>query len=331
MDVVVRTDEGALTSLAPEWRALWDADPHASIFHTPEYANVSWETDLGADRIFVAVEVRRAGELAGLATFGIDPDTTLRFLGNAHVTDYLGPMSRPEDRDDVAVALVEGIGRIEGWGAAVLECLPARPGWPEAISRAAKAAGFEVAETQQDVCPQVEIPGSYDDYLASLNGKLRHEIKRKARRLEREAGPYAIRHTTAESLGEDLETFFDMHQASQGHKGKFMHDDMKVFFRRLADAFEQRGWLRLVWLDVGGAPWAAMMSFSERGIYSVYNSAFDHTKRELGPGMVLVAETIRLAAEEGCATYDLLRGDEPYKYRFGAVDEPVVQLTLARG
>jgi CelD/BcsL family acetyltransferase involved in cellulose biosynthesis len=46
--------------------------------------------------------------------------------------------------------------------------------------------------------------------------------------------------------------------------------------------------------------------------------------------MVLISELIERAADEGCATFDLLRGDEPYKYRFGAVDREVRTLTLVR-
>jgi CelD/BcsL family acetyltransferase involved in cellulose biosynthesis len=46
--------------------------------------------------------------------------------------------------------------------------------------------------------------------------------------------------------------------------------------------------------------------------------------------MVLVWELIELATDEGCTTFDLLRGDEPYKYRFGAVDREVRTLTLVR-
>jgi CelD/BcsL family acetyltransferase involved in cellulose biosynthesis len=43
-----------------------------------------------------------------------------------------------------------------------------------------------------------------------------------------------------------------------------------------------------------------------------------------------MGETIRLAAEEGCSTFDMLRGDEPYKYRFGATDVPLIRLLLER-
>jgi CelD/BcsL family acetyltransferase involved in cellulose biosynthesis len=43
-----------------------------------------------------------------------------------------------------------------------------------------------------------------------------------------------------------------------------------------------------------------------------------------------MGDTIRLATEEGCSVVDLLRGDEPYKYRFGAEDVPLIRLRLAR-
>ena len=330
MDVALSTDDAALDRLEPEWRALWDADPHASIFHTPEYARVSWQTELGADRELRIVELRRDGALVGLATMAIDPDRTLRFLGNAQVTDYLGPMSAPADRDEVATDLVRAIAGRDDWVVAELDCLPCDSGWPDTLARAGKDVGFEVEQHRQDVCPRVALAGSYDAYLEALPGKLRHEIKRKARRLEREAGPYTVRLTEPDRLRADLDVFYEMHRDSEGHKGKFMHEQMTTFFDRLCEAFQRRGWLRLAWLEIDARPWAAILSFSERGIYNVYNSAFDHTKRELAPGMVLAAETIRMAAEEGCHTYDFLRGDEAYKYRLGAVDEPVVRVGFRR-
>ena len=37
------------------------------------------------------------------------------------------------------------------------------------------------------------------------------------------------------------------------------------------------------------------------------------------------------AAGEGCRVFDLLRGDEPYKYRFGATDRRLERLMIARG
>ena len=329
MEVRVRRDDAALTDLSGEWLSLWRKDPSASIFHTPQYARIAWETELGADHSLGVIEMIRDGVLTGLAAVMIDEDRTLRFLGNQAVTDYLGPISAPQDREAVAKAFVDAIGSFE-WKRAELFGLAVPTGWPEAIARSAKAAGYEVDEAQQDVCPRIEPLGTYEEYLASLDGKLRHEIRRKARRLEREAGPYTIRQSTAETLGADLERFYAMHRSSSGPKGRFMHEDVAVLFTRIARAFEEEGWLRLTWLDLGGEPAAGMFSFAARGTWSVYNSAYDHSKGELAPGMVLMAETINLAAAEGCSIFDMLRGDEPYKYRFGATDSPLIRLGLTR-
>src|SRR5437867_4366701 len=133
-----------------------------------------------------------------------------------------------------------------------------------------------------------------------------------------------------EDVHDDVVLFFDMHRASEGPKGHFLHWGMSGFFIVLARTFAQRGWLRLTFLEQGGKTVAGVFSFAARGMWDVYNSAFDQSMRELAPGMVLMADTIRLACEEGCNSFDLLRGDEPYKYRFGARDVSLRALDLGR-
>jgi CelD/BcsL family acetyltransferase involved in cellulose biosynthesis len=46
--------------------------------------------------------------------------------------------------------------------------------------------------------------------------------------------------------------------------------------------------------------------------------------------MVLVAEDIRLAIEDGHDGFDLLKGDYGYKYRFGAAPRRVRRLVVTR-
>ena len=46
--------------------------------------------------------------------------------------------------------------------------------------------------------------------------------------------------------------------------------------------------------------------------------------------MVLTAAAIERAIDLGRAEFDFLRGNEEYKYRFGAVDRPIYHLTLRR-
>lgn len=318
---------GAVELLADEWVTLWRQDPAATMFQRPEFLR-AWLAHLGSSSEPVTVAMRdAAGSLRGIVAVQVD-EGVLRFLGDHEISDYLGPVG--EDADAIASAFVEGLGSLGGWTAAELHCLAADTAWPDAVGRAAKAAGWQVEERRQDVCPRVSLEGGFDQYLLRLPGKLRHEMRRKERRLAREAGEYTIRLATADSLAADLDAFFQMHRAAHGPKGKFLHEGMAGFFTTLAETFLGQDALRLVWLETGGEQLAGLLAFRDRATWRVYNSAYDHRRRQLAPGMVLVGEAIRLAADEGCTTFDLLRGDEPYKYRFGAVDVPLLQLSVRR-
>ena len=56
----------------------------------------------------------------------------------------------------------------------------------------------------------------------------------------------------------------------------------------------------------------------------------DPEARELSPGVVLLERLVRRAIERGKCRVDLLRGDEPYKYEWGAVDEPIQRILVRR-
>jgi CelD/BcsL family acetyltransferase involved in cellulose biosynthesis len=329
MRTVVHDDPSAFSELVRPWRELVKKDPAASVFHTPQYLDVWW-AEFGAGRALRVVEVLEGETLRGIVGLVVSEDGLVSFVGDHDTTDYRGPVSTPEDRDAVAVAVLNAVAG-DAWQTFEMDGLAGDSGWPEAFARAAKAAAYDVGEEQTDACPRVAIPGSYDAYLASLSGKLRHEINRKARRLERDAGPYTVRLATEQTLDDDLEAFFEMHRSSDGPKGRFMHDGMATFFGSFAWMLFSQGWLRLALLEIGGEAWAGVYAFRSWNDWDVWNSAFDHRRRELSPGMVLMGECIRLAAGEGCTTFDFLRGPEPYKYRFGAVDVPLIRLEVRRG
>ena len=61
----------------------------------------------------------------------------------------------------------------------------------------------------------------------------------------------------------------------------------------------------------------------------VYNGV-DPDARELSPGVVMVTRYIERAIAAGKRRLDFLRGDEPYKYVWGAVDEPIQRILVRR-
>ena len=52
--------------------------------------------------------------------------------------------------------------------------------------------------------------------------------------------------------------------------------------------------------------------------------------REHSPGWVLLGYVLQWATENGIEEFDFMRGDEEYKYRFGAVDRYVMRMQIQR-
>jgi CelD/BcsL family acetyltransferase involved in cellulose biosynthesis len=315
-----------------DWSMLVTADPSGTFFHTPQYLKLYWE-EFGArpEHLLLGFAEEDGAQVGAVAFERIG--TTLRFLGGTEVTDYMGPVALPEASAAMAKELFAGLDRLEDWSDADLRGLPADRPWLTLLAEAATARGFgvETADEPNGVAPFLAVPGSYEEYLGQLPPKLRHEIKRKARKLEIEAGPWHICLATQDTLEEFLDRFVELHHTSEGPKGVFLQPGMEIFFRRLGEAFVPRGIFNLTFIELEEhRKLAGTIGFRFEGTYYLYNSAFDRSFESVSPGMVLVAEDIRIAIEAGCSAFDLLKGDYAYKYRFGAAPRLVRRLVVTR-
>ena len=314
-----------------DWSGLVRSDPAGTIFHTPDFLKLYWE-EFGEEpgHLLLAFGEQDGTQVAA-AAFELIGDT-LRFLGGTEVTDFMGPVGMPEARAAFAQGLWAGLLARDDWREADLRSLPEDSPWLSELREAAARHGLTVEEVedQNGVAPILELPSTWDDYLAQIPSKLRHEIRRKAKKLEGETGPFSVETATEETLLPLLDRFVELHRMSEGPKGVFMVPGMEIFFRRLGQTFCERGVFRLSFIRVRDELAAGTIGFSFKGTYSLYNSAFDRKWQQLAPGMVLVAEDIRQAIEEGCTVFDFLKGDYAYKYRFGARKRLVKRLVVPR-
>jgi CelD/BcsL family acetyltransferase involved in cellulose biosynthesis len=315
-----------------DWSALVEADPAGTFFHTPDYLKLYWE-EFGEqpEHLLLAFARDEGGEQAGAVAFE-RLDGVLRFLGGTEVTDYMGPVGLPGQHASIASELWRALLMRDDWSSADLRGLAQDMPWLGALSDAAGALGLSVEETddQNGVAPFLALPGTWDEYLATLPSKLRHEIKRKANKLVSEAGEYRVVTATQQTLHEFLDRFVELHRLSEGPKGVFMQSGMEIFFRRLGEAFLPSGVFRLSFIEVENVRAAGTIGFCFGNCFYLYNSAFDRGWQQLAPGMVLVAEDIKQAIEEACEGFDLLKGDYAYKYRFGATPRAVKRLVVSR-
>jgi CelD/BcsL family acetyltransferase involved in cellulose biosynthesis len=319
-------DPIAFTTL--DWTPLVEADPDGTFFHSPRFLKPYWE-EFGADALSIAV-VREDQGPSAVAAFDLRDDGTLTFLGGFDVTDYMGPVGIPDARDRTAKELMSGLAARDDWEQADLRGLPEDGAWLGGLAMAGRDAGLTVEVDREAVAPCLELPATFDDYLAALPGKRRHEIRRKERRL-RETHPDAtVVDAAPDTIGSDLDRFVELHRSSPGEKGRFMFPGMELFFRRLADSLLADGTFRLSFLEAGGEKIAGAVGFRDGPTFRLYNSAYEHGAAGLAPGMVLVAELIRSAIDDGRSRFDFLKGDLEYKHRFGPRRRRIGRLLLQR-
>jgi CelD/BcsL family acetyltransferase involved in cellulose biosynthesis len=327
LDVEAFGDAAAFDSLRTDWEDLEQRAAEDNIFLTRLWQH-AWWADLGRGQLDL-VTFRDHGRLVGLApTYQekVGGFPAVRFGGGLEVSDYLGMLVEPGYERAVGRAFLE---HCLEWQGLVLDFhfLRADGVTVRALTAAARDLDRRYIQEDEEVSPYIELTGDWETYLATLNKKNRHELRRKRRRLE-EAGGWTITETRLDTLAADLETFFDLHARSSRAKQDFLTEEVKTFFRHICRHLQQAGWLSLRILEHRGRPLAAVLGFVYRGKLLLYNSGYDPEQNALSPGFALMTEEVRLAIDYGLAEVDFLRGDEKYKYDLGARDRQLVHLTV---
>jgi len=240
---------------------------------------------------------------------------TIRFLGEADLTDYHSPLG-PGAADLVAAF----VGDLDPGIRLELDSLP--PEAAEVVVSGIGRAGVSSSSDHHEVAAVADLPATREEYLASLSSKQRHEVRRKRRRFVEMLGePHLIRDR------ERLADFVAMHRSAEGRKGRFMTREMEEFF---ADLLQVPGaTLDLLTLESGRAVAAAFGFEDDEGVY-LYNSAYDSTVGAASPGAVLVDELISRTIARGGRRFDFLKGDEMYKFRLGATRRPLTRVEAVR-
>jgi CelD/BcsL family acetyltransferase involved in cellulose biosynthesis len=275
----------------------------------------------------------------------VAPTAKAVFFGASYHADYATVLADPDDLAAIADAVVVDLAaqptpdatHPAPWDVIDLRRLrcgdPAVDEFATAFGAREMGEGWTLNVEQEDVCPVLTVPPGldFDGYLSTLTKKNRHEIRRKIRRAEA-IGEIALADST-DPLGE-LDSFIDLHQRRWGADGLFAETPggaaSRLFFRRLFEESRENGAVRLAFLTVGGRRIAAGIHFRTHDGYLYYNAGVEPDARDLSPGVLMVAAYLRRAIAEGCRRFDFLRGNEPYKYEWGAVDEPIQRLLVRR-
>jgi len=306
--------------LGPAWSALAASRQPPSVFLTPEWIAVARAHE-STQPITLA-----AGD-HGVAALAREADGTLTFAGG-QLTDEQDVVAIPGHEAEVATSVARWIAEQQP-PRVRLEYVPEGRPTLDAFDAVLSEAGYRVTRARQTVSPVLDLPGSYETCVQSLGQKERHELRRKVRRLET-AGPATFLFAADAERATVLDRFFALHRLSRGEKAGFMTADVERFFRDVADALAPLDRLRLGVLTFDGADVAVLFGFAVGKVIALYNAAYDPGLASLSVGIISHAWAIREAIARGYTTYDLLRGDEPYKYDLGARDRWLARLDAER-
>jgi CelD/BcsL family acetyltransferase involved in cellulose biosynthesis len=331
LDVGVDCDESCFE--LPAWRELLNTDPNRHVFATPEWNRLWWE-EFGAGNDLRLLTMRRNNDVVAIVPLyrtSEDERMIFRFVGGIDLTDYLGPICSEADRDEVAGTLVDWLASTDlEWDEFDAHNMPVPFGFAEFLAEKVDRSDLGLILDQEDTSAVLPLPGDWEGYLASLESKDRHELRRKRRRLGRDHPDGRYRTTTSDTLDADLKVFIDMHRGAEGMKGHFMRSEIATFFERIARAFMPLEWLRMDFLEIADRAIASTFGFVLDDVFYLYNSAYEPDAARLSPGLMLVSELVKESIDKGLRQFDFLRGPERYKYQLGSQALPLNNVRVLR-
>jgi CelD/BcsL family acetyltransferase involved in cellulose biosynthesis len=309
----------------------WDKLRHClkwnSIFVLPAWLKAWWDAFGGKGELYLRT-LRDGQKVIGFAPLMVNGETAC-FIGSADVCDYLDFAIAPARERDFFEVLLDDLREN---GIRKLDLRPLRPDSTvlKHLIGIARKRGYDVNCCPDDVSLEVDLPPTWNEYLAILNNKQRHEVRRKLRRLW-EAGN--VEHHCVE-VSQEVEDYLDMFlklfSLSKDEKASFMNPKMESFFRSLTKAMAEIRLLRLGVIQLDKVPAAMTMGFDYNDSHYLYNSAYDPQFSYLSVGLLCKILCLKESIEKGKKKWNFLKGAEPYKYQLGGQEIPLYsrQITI---
>jgi CelD/BcsL family acetyltransferase involved in cellulose biosynthesis len=173
--------------------------------------------------------------------------------------------------------------------------------------------------------------GSWDAYLGSLGPRHRYNFRRRLRNLEREHTVRLHNILGEFERGQALRHLVDLHLRSwkdRGGSDAFHDPRLLAFHDDLSRLALERGWLRLSLLELDGQAAAAFYGFRYGRVFHFYQTGLDPAFSRWSIGLVMLGLTIKSAIEEGASEYDLLHGNESYKFLWSTQARALIRIDL---
>ncbi|NQU21382.1 MAG: GNAT family N-acetyltransferase [Candidatus Nealsonbacteria bacterium] len=295
-------------------------------------------------RLFVPCVFDRTEKLVAVAPWYCESSaaggSVVRPLGSGEVcSDYLGLLCQPGIERQITTAVADYLTGVSGdddcdgpaWDLLELTGIDGQDAAVGQLVERLEEAGNTVHHRDGPNCWRIELPESWDAYLAMLSKSHRKQIRRLQRDLLDTGRAVLHTVTRADELPAAIDVLIDLHQRrrqSLGEPGCFASPAFAAFHREVMPRLLRSGQLQLHWLELDGRPVAAEYQLAGGGVVYAYQSGIEPELAQQQPGRIATVAALRRAIEHGYRALDFLRGDEPYKAHFRAEPRPSMAVRI---
>jgi len=165
----------------------------------------------------------------------------------------------------------------------------------------------------------MDLPDSWEAYLAMLSSNERESIRRKTKNLLKTGAEIEVIENPDPAAFADYVRLHSDSWRPRGVKGYFSSGEFTTFLGNVTLDLMPGGYARLYFLKKDGKRIAAVHAFFMHDQCCFYLSGLDRTHEllHMSPGKVLLAHVIHDAIDRGYRIFDFQGGDEDYKFQLG--------------
>ncbi len=306
----------------------------------------SWWRAYQGDYRLCVLKVKRQDEIIAFVPWCLESRVgtgkTIQFLGSGKAcTDHLSLLVADDDIDDVCVAvarwLAHSVSPAEDtgerrllWDSIELIGVDRSDRTMNTLVEAMRGEKLEVEVAEGLGCYAIDLPASWAEYVRMRSKSGRREVRQALKNID--AGTIRVaRVENQQQLDAVWDQFVALHQRrrhASGTTGCFDHPPFDVFLRDAASALLDSGMLELIIASNEGVPVAAHFAIADNDRWYFYQSGMDPDAEALRPGLSMFCHAIRESIETGRKTFDMMRGDEPYKLRWRAELMPAQEIRV---
>jgi hypothetical protein len=322
--------------LSEYWNDLLVLSRSNTICLTFEWIYTWAECFLATDRKLFVLAIYEKERLIGIAPWCIheiagplQPFRQIEFLGTPEMgSDYLDVIIKKGKEKVITQCIYEYVfgQAAQCWETVLLQDIPSDSLFLNYFLENLREDGKYVLIREGPLCPTVELPNSWQDYLKDLSSNRREQFRRHHRLLKRRGEVKYEKIIQGKDDRWNMDRFISLYENWWGkEQDKNFYTHLRQFAARCASQF----WLQMDFLSVNGTDVAALFHSRYNGNLSMHLMAVDKEfRKKISVGNILVGLCLQEAISDGIKLYDFLKGTEDYKFHWANHSRRTLEVNL---